>query len=132
MDRAIWRKDGLLIPLLVSGGVKIYGGNMVAINEDGFAVPADVGTDTDNLAVIGLSDEYVDNTDGADGDVLVLVQRGAAFSLANSSAKPVGQELVGRRCQVEDSVTVCADPASLRTAGTVIEVAPDGVWVFIS
>lgn len=132
MDRGIWRKDGLLIPLLVAGGIKIYGGNMVAINEDGFAAPADAGTETDNLAVIGLADEFVDNTDGADGDATVLVQRGAAFCLANSSAKPVGQAQVGRRCQVEDSVTVGFDAAALRTAGTVIEVSPDGVWVFIS
>lgn len=132
MDRAIWRKDGLLIPLLVGAGVSIFGGNMVAINEDGYAVPADPGSETDNLAVIGVSDGCVDNTDGADGDMTVLVQRGAAFSLANSSANPVGQAQVGRRCQVEDSVTVGFDATSLRTAGTVIEVSPDGVWVFIS
>ncbi|MTH47480.1 hypothetical protein [Intestinirhabdus alba] len=132
MDRAIWRKDGLLIPLKVAGGVNIYGGNMVAINSDGFAVPADKGTDTDSLAVIGLADECVDNTDGADGDALVLVQRGAGFCLANSSAKPVEQVAVGKRCQVEDSVTVCVDGTVNRTAGTVLEVSPDGVWVFIS
>lgn len=132
MDRAIWRKDGLLIPLLVAGGVKIYGGNMVAINEDGYAVPANPGSETDNLAVTGIADDFVDNTDGADGDFTVLVQRGAAFSLANSSTSPVGQEQVGRRCQVEDSVTVGFDATSLRTAGTVIGVSPDGVWVFIS
>lgn len=132
MDRAIWRKDGLLIPFLVAGGVKIYGGNMIAINEDGFAVPGDKGTATDALAIMGLSDEFVDNTGGADGDAVVLVQRGAGFCLANSSAKPVGQALVGKRCQVEDSVTVCADDTVNRTAGTVMEVSPDGVWVFIS
>lgn len=132
MDRAIWRKDGLLIPFQVAGGVKIYGGNMVAINEDGFAVPADPGSETDNLAVIGLSDEFVDNSGGVDGDILVLVQRGAGFCLANSSTSPVGQALVGRRCQVEDSVTVSADDTASRTAGTVMEVSPDGVWVFIS
>jgi hypothetical protein len=42
------------------------------------------------------------------------------------------QVLLGQRCQVEDSVTVNADAASFRTAGTVIEVSPDGVWVFIA
>jgi hypothetical protein len=132
MDRNTWRKDGLLIPFKVASGVKIYGGHMVAINEDGFTVPADKGSDTDNLAVIGISDEFVDNTDGADGDVVVNIRREAGFCLANSSAKPVTQALVGRRCQVADSVTVAVDPDSKRTAGTVIEVSPDGVWVYIS
>jgi hypothetical protein len=132
MDRNTWRKDGLLIPFLVAGGVKIYGGHMVAINEDGFAVPADTGSDTDSLAVTGVSDEFVDNSNGADGGAMVLVQRGAGFCLANSSASPVTQILVGRRCQVEDSVTVCADDTVRRIAGTVLEVSPDGVWVFIS
>lgn len=132
MDRNTWRKDGLLIPFLVSGGVKIYGGHMVAINADGFAVPADGGSDTDSLAVIGVSDEFVDNTDGADGGATILVQRGAGFCLANSTASPVTQALVGRRCQVENSVTVSADTTAKRTAGTVMEVSPDGVWVFIS
>ncbi|UAN47011.1 hypothetical protein KGP17_05560 [Serratia sp. JSRIV001] len=132
MDRNTWRKDGLRIALKVASGVKIYGGHMVAINEEGFAVPADRGSDTDNLAVSGVSDEFVDNTGGADGDVIVLIRRGGAFCLANSASKPVTQALVGRRCQVQDSVTVAVDATSKRTAGTVIEVSPDGVWVYIS
>lgn len=132
MDRNTWRKDGLLIPFKVAGGVKIYGGHMVAINEDGFAVPGDKGTETSALAIIGVSDEFVDNTGGADGEVEILVRRGAGFCLANSAAKPVEQILVGQRCQVEDSVTVCADDTVSRTAGTVMEVSPDGVWVFIA
>ncbi|EOC9365101.1 hypothetical protein ACJCHP_001728 [Enterobacter asburiae] len=132
MDRNTWRKDGLLIPFLVSGGVKIYGGHMVAINASGFAVPADAGSDTDSLAVIGVADEFVDNSLGADGGATILVQRGAGFCLANSTASPVTQALVGRSCQVENSVTVSADATAKRTAGTVMEVSPDGVWIFIS
>ena len=132
MERNTWRKDGLLIPFLVSAGAKIYGGTMVAINATGFAVPADAGTETDSLAVIGVSDGLVDNTGGADGAATVLVHRGAGFFLANSSASPVTQALVGRGCQVEDCVTVSADATAKRTAGTVMEVSPDGVWVFIS
>lgn len=132
MDRNTWRKDGLLIPFKVAGAVKIYGGHMVAINEDGYAIPGDKGTATDALAIIGVSDEFVDNTDGTDGAVEILVRRGAGFCLANSAAKSVVQAQIGQRCQVEDSVTVCTDATVNRTAGTVMEVSPDGVWVFIS
>lgn len=131
MDRNTWRKDGLFIPLKMAGSVAIYGGHMVAINETGFAVPANVGTATDSLAVTGIADEAVENT-GADGDTAVLIRRGCAFFLANSTANPVTQALVGKRCQVENSVTVSADATAPRTAGTVIEVTLDGVWVFIS
>ncbi|KNC89701.1 hypothetical protein [Trabulsiella odontotermitis] len=132
MDRNTWRKSCLFISLQVAAGAIIYGGHQVAINETGFAVPADPGTATDNLAVIGVSDEFVDNTNGADGAAIVMIRRGEAFFLGNSSAKPVTQVLVGKPCQVEDSVTVCADDTVNRTAGTVMEVSPDGVWVFIS
>lgn len=132
MDRNTWRKDGLLLPFKVAAGVTIYGGHMVAINEDGFAIPGDKGTETSTLAIVGVSDEFVDNTAGSDGAVDVLVRRGVGFCLANSPTQPVVQAQVGQRCQVEDSVTVCADATPSRTAGTVLEVSPDGVWVFIS
>jgi hypothetical protein len=132
MDRNTWRKDGVCIPLLVAAGVVIYAGHMVAINETGFAVPANSGADGDSLAVIGVAEERIDNSNGSDGAQTILVHRGCAFFLVNSTANPVTQVLIRRACKVEDSVTVCADDTLPRTAGTVIEVSPDGVWVFIS
>jgi hypothetical protein len=132
MDRNTWRKDGVCIPLQVAAGVVIYAGHMVAINETGFAVPANSGTDTDSSAVIGVAEECIDNTAGADGAQIVLVHRGCAFFLVNSTTDPVTQVLIRHACKVENSVTVCADDTLPRTAGTVIEVSPDGVWVFIS
>lgn len=133
MDRNTWRKDGLLIPMQMAATAIIYGGHMVGISATGYASPADKGSDTDNLAVIGVSDEYADNTTGADGSLGVLVRRGCGFCFANSTASPVTQALVGRPCFVEDSITVSAGGVdSFRHAGTVMEVSPDGVWVFIS
>lgn len=128
MDRKTWRKDGELVPLLVAANQKIYAGNMVAINATGYAVPA---ATTAALTVMGVADEAVDTTDMADGVVTVCVWRTHSFCLANSTAKAVTQAMVGKKCYVQDAVTISSDSAAA-PAGTVMEVSPDGVWVFIS
>lgn len=136
MDRHTSRKDGTLVHFPVGTGAVIYGGHIVCANAAGFAVPG--GPDV-ALTVLGIADEMVDNATGADGVVTVPVYRGKSFCLANSTATPVTQAMVGKDCYIADSVTVSAmipdavDPtlATTPVAGKVLEVTPDGVWVLI-
>ena len=62
----------LLIP--VAAGTVIREARMVAVGTDGYAVPA---SKTEGLTVAGCAQQFADNSKGADGDVSVLVRRGA-------------------------------------------------------
>ncbi|WP_314140426.1 hypothetical protein [Buttiauxella noackiae] len=129
MDRNTPHKDGKLGPVPVAATQVIYGGHMVAANNKGFAVPASA---TANLTVLGVSDGWVDNTTGADGDTVVVVRRGRSFLMANSSTDPVTQAELGKNCYAADSVTVAKTSATdtLPYAGKVAGIEADGVWVY--
>ncbi|MGK3122907.1 hypothetical protein ACCY16_02130 [Candidatus Pantoea formicae] len=130
MDRNTPFRNGELIPQPVAAATMIYGGHMVALNASGYAVPA---TATAALTVLGVSDEYADNTAGAAGDVAVIVRRQKVWSFANSGADAVTQAMVGKSCYVVDSTTVAGTSNSdaRPVAGTVVAVDADGVWVEI-
>lgn len=130
MDRNTPYRNGELIPQPVAAATMIYGGHMVALNATGQAVPASA---TAALTVVGVSDEYADNTAGNAGDVQVIVRRLKVWSFANSSADAVTQAMVGKACYVVDSTTVAGSSnADARpVAGTVVAVDADGVWVEI-
>ncbi|OBU12172.1 hypothetical protein [Morganella psychrotolerans] len=125
MDRNTAHRDGELFAVAVAAGARIYGGHMVCTDASGFAVPGAAG-----LPVLGVSDDFADNRDGAQGDTTVMVRRGLAFHLNNDSAKPVTQAHIGKPCDLKDSTTVCAGAEdSAAPAGRVLEVTTDGVWV---
>lgn len=130
MDRNTPYRNGELVPQPVAAATMIYGGHMVALNASGQAVPASA---TAALTVVGVSDEYADNTAGNAGDVQVIVRRHKVWSFANSSADAVTQAMVGKACYVVDSTTVAGSSnADARpVAGTVVAVDADGVWVEI-
>ncbi|NUH52705.1 hypothetical protein HUK76_09855 [Citrobacter portucalensis] len=131
MDRNTPYRDGELNPVPVAAATEIFGGHMVSVNAAGYAVPASA---TAAQITLGVSDGWVDNGTGSDGDVTVLVRRGKAFLMANSTAEPVTQTQVGKECYVEDSVTVAkTDNGSTRpVAGKVIGIGDGGVWVYFS
>jgi hypothetical protein len=52
---------------------------------------------------LGICDGWVDNTAGSAGDASVLVRRGKAWFLANSTADAVTQAQIGKDCYVVDS-----------------------------
>lgn len=129
-DRNTQTKDGVLVPLLVAAGAHIHGGALVAVNAAGYAVPASADA---TLAVVGRSDQSVNNAAGGDGAATVAVVRGKLFKLANSATDPVTQASVGRLCYVADDQTVAATHAtnSRPAAGKVFGIEADGVWVSI-
>lgn len=114
----------------VKGGVKIHGGALLVLNA-GFAAP---GTTATGLIALGRAESGVDNTSGADGDVVVRVRKPTAksFKWANSaSTDEITQADVGSTCYIVDDQTVAkTDGTSTRSAaGTVVAVDSSGVWV---
>lgn len=127
-DRNTPHKDALLIAVPMAAGAVIHGGTIVCADATGFATPGATAT---TLTYIGMADEAVDNTDGADGDTTVNVRRGRAFKWANHGADPVTQASLMQDCYIVDNQTVAAtDGGATRSkAGKVVAVDADGVWV---
>lgn len=128
-DRKTPMRDGEIIELSVAGSTTIYAGGMVAKNSSGYAVPA---ADAANLVVMGRAEEYVDNSNGSNGDATVLVRRRKAFKFKNSSSHAVTIAHIGGNVYVEDDETVASSGGSNNiVAGKCIGVDSDGVWVEI-
>ncbi|TXN71647.1 hypothetical protein [Methylobacterium sp. WL6] len=124
-------RSGSLREPPVKGGVKIYAGAMVAIDASGLGIPAAAVA---ALRVIGRSEDLVDNTAGANGDVRAKVTTGI-FAYGNSSgADLIGLKDVGQPCYAVDDQTVAlTDSAAARPrAGTIFDVDQLGVWVKFS
>jgi hypothetical protein len=129
-ERNTFFRDGVLIALLVAAATKIEAGKIVAVGADGYAVEA---SDAAGLIVIGIADETVDNTDGADGAASVNVRRKKVFCLKNSATAAVTQASVGSNVYVEDdeTVAIAAGPDNDIVVGTCLALDSDGVWVEI-
>ncbi|HDM78821.1 MAG TPA: hypothetical protein ENG51_20520 [Deltaproteobacteria bacterium] len=117
--------------LPVKGAVKIYAGGIVVL-DGGYAKPAAEAT---GLVAVGRAEEYVDNSNGSDGDVFVKVRRGI-FRYKNSSGDDeITRAEIGSDCYLVDDETVAktdGDTGSGPTrsvAGRVFDVDDEGVWV---
>lgn len=130
MDRMTPFRDGKLFQVPVAANTEIFGGHLVAVNAAGFAVPASANAAS---LTLGISDGWVDNTSGHDGDAYVLVSRDRFFLMVNSSTDPVTQAALGRDCYVVDSVTVAktSDAGARPLAGKVTGLEGNGVWIHI-
>jgi hypothetical protein len=116
-----------LIALKAAAGARLYLGALISVNPAGFAVPAE---NSGNQRFIGVAQESLDNTTGADGEKRLRVQKGV-FRFANSTVNPIAQEHIGAVAFVEDDQTVAHD-GSLR-AGVVDSLDESGqVWIFIA
>ncbi len=117
---------GRYLSLPVKGGATIYQGALVALDEDGFAVPA---TAKAGLTAAGRAEETVSNP-GEDGAEAIRVARGV-FVYANSStaANRVGAAHILKPCYIEDDQTVTAAADGSSIAGLVIRVDENGVAV---
>lgn len=131
-DRNTPMRDGRIIVVPVAAGQIIHAGLIVVVNPSGYALEGKTEAD---LTFVGRSEQYIDNTAGADGAVAVQVCRGVAFKWANSSDDPITQASVGLPCYIEDNQTVAKtagvvnNAATRSKAGTVLMIESDGVWV---
>jgi len=125
-DRDTKRMDGVLVPYPVAADTKIYAGGMVCANTNGYAVP---GADTAGYRLLGVAQEYVDNTGGGDGDKEVLVRRIGVFEFKTSGAS---QADVGAVVFVADDETVAKSTTNSVYAGKIVKVdSASSVWVEI-
>ncbi|MCF6267627.1 MAG: hypothetical protein L3J57_13940 [Desulfuromusa sp.] len=124
-------KAGLLIGFLVAASTLIEAGKMVAVNAAGYLVEA---TDVAAIIVVGIANQTIDNSTGANGDLTCLVKRGELYKLRNSGTAAVTQVSVGSNVYVEDDETVAivSGPTNDIVAGKCLGVESDGVWVAIN
>lgn len=112
----------------VAADAVIHAGGQVARNAAGYAVPV---TTALGLKGLGVAQETVDNTGGANGAKAVRVKRGV-FIFANSGGADeitiadIGNTAYG----VDDQTVAKTDATGTRSAiGTIFDVDAKGVWV---
>lgn len=114
------------LSLPVAGAATIYQGALVALNADGFAVPARAAA---GLTAAGRAEETVMNP-GADGAVSIRVSRGVfVYNNSADAANRVGTADLLHPCYMEDDQTVTALATGSSVAGLVVRADADGVAV---
>jgi len=99
-DRKTSYKEGVEIGYKVAASTKIYAGSSVCLNASGYAIPA---ADTAGFIFLGVAQEYVDNSSGANGDLTVKVRRKGVHFLAASGMAITN---IGTAVYVVDDQTV--------------------------
>lgn len=126
-DRNTARIEGVLVALPMAAAALVYAGALVVRNGS-YAEP---GSEAPGLFAIGRAEGRADNSDGANGDISVLVRRGC-FRFANSAgADAIALADVGRACFVVDDQTVAktSDGGARSVAGRIADVDAQGVFV---
>lgn len=125
-------RPGKSIMVGIAAATKILLGILTCRNAAGYAVP---GSDTANLVFLGVSEDEVDNTSGAAGDLSVPVRRKGTFKFLNDAVNPITIASIGvaGAAFIKDNQTVCvaAGAANDIPVGRPVEIASDGVWVEI-
>lgn len=114
----------------VAATKKLFAGSLVALSATGYATP---GAAALGLIAVGVAEEQVDNSAGADGAKTVHVRRGL-FRFTNSGGgDAIARTEVGQACYIVDDQTVAkTDGGGARSpAGFVEDVDDDGVWVLV-
>lgn len=114
------------LALPVKGGTAIYQGGLVAIDANGYAVPAKKAT---GLTAAGRAEETVENK-GGDGELVIRATRGVfVFNNTATQANKVSGAHLLKPCYMEDDQTVTASATGASIAGLVIRVDDNGVAV---
>lgn len=127
-DRDTRRRDGVRRTPGVAANAVIFAGAIAVRNAAGFAAPA---TTALGLHALGIAQDQVDNTGGANGDKTIDVDAGT-YQVGNSAgADQITAADIGKACYLVDDQTVAkTDGAGTRSAaGTVFDVDAKGVWV---
>lgn len=109
----------------VQANVKIFAGTLVVAATDGYAEP---GTAATGKRILGVSQEYVDNTGGADGDKFVHVESGV-FGFVNDGADALAQADIDNDVYITDDITVCKTSTGKSKAGKLAFI--EGTTVFV-
>ncbi|WP_199026640.1 hypothetical protein [Ralstonia sp. ASV6] len=124
-DRDTQRRIGTNFAFPMKGGTKIYTGTLVCLVA-GLAANGGTGV------CVGVAQETVDNTKGADGAVSINVRRGEVWRFDNSAAADqITLADVGADAYIVDDSTVAKTNGSntRSIAGKIRDVDSQGVWV---
>ena len=127
-DRNTPRQEGDLRVSALAAGVLAYAGAIMMRNAAGFLVAGQTAT---GLVGVGVAQERVDNSAGANGD-LTAPYRGGVFRFANSAAADeiTIADIGGLAYAVDDQTVAKTDGTASRSpAGTIEGVDAQGVWV---
>lgn len=126
-DKQSEYRDGNDFEDPAASGATIHAGALVVLNATGYAAPGSTAT---GLVARGVAKEAVDNSAGADGDLMVPTRKGP-HKLVNDGS--IDRTHIGSTVYIVDDQTVAAtDGTGTRSAaGTLIQVDADGVWVDI-
>lgn len=119
------KMDNKILFLPVASGEEIKEKCMIALDENGYAVMA---TKKEGLKIAGLSQQYMDNRLGGDGDRHVNVSRGA-FVFENDGT--IKETDILKECYVSAAQMVTLTSTGSSVAGIIIGVEDDGVIVDI-
>lgn len=111
------------LQLGVKGGTEIEACTMVAIDAEGYAVPASKNT---GLKIAGMALENVDNFKGEDGEEKVSVKRGTYLWDNDGTVKETD---VLKECFIQDERTVTAASEGSSAAGLVLGL--EGEYVVV-
>ena len=112
------------LPFPQKASTTIYQGSLVALNA-GYAAPGATAT---GLIVAGRAKKTTVNA-GADGSTGLIEIEEGIFKWDNSGGDPVVAADVGSLCYITDDHTVCHTSTGKSSAGKVIQLDSDGVWV---
>lgn len=119
-------RDGRAFAFPVAAATKILAGVLLALDGSNNLVNA---TEAASRRIIGWSNDEVDNTLGAAGDLTCKVNVGIV-QLENSGTNAVTNAHIGKVCFIEDNQTVASVAgANSVVAGKVLFVDDNGVWV---
>ena len=87
-DKKIEYREGVELEFEMAATEKVFGGALACVNADGYCLE---GSDTAGLIFQGWATQQVDNTDGDDGDLSIVLRRrglvkvilGTAITIAN-------------------------------------------------
>lgn len=118
-------RTGTYVYLALAAATIIFAGTLVARDSNGRAVPA---SDTAGLRVVGRACQTVDNSAGSAGDLSINVEPGQ-YLYANSATNALTIASIGKLAVVEDDNTVASTSTNKVSAGRVIDVVTEGVWI---
>lgn len=112
----------------VKASAVIYMGALVALDATGFAVRAATAV---GLKARGVATQDAVNTGGADGALMVAVEKGV-FAFRNDGSIN-RTHIEGTAYIVDDNVVSATDGGSTRSAaGKIVDIADGDVWVHIN
>lgn len=124
-DLTIPSRSGDRFGYPVKAGIVLYGRALMAITVLGFAVPAG---HADAVAIVGLVEERVDNSAGADGELHATAMRGC-FGVVFAADEPD----VGRNVYAVDDETFSFDGSGGRLlAGHVAGIGDGRTWIDVA